>query len=173
MGQMRSTLRALAWAADDLPSEQVLRLEEAMTDLGVDGLASLVYARIEDTGDGHRDLRWTNAGHPPPLLVDPDGRARYLDAGSEGQGDVMLGVLPDAARHDHRLDVPDGSLLLLFTDGLVERRDATLGHGLDRLLAAAEAHAALPVGRFLDGVLSDLHDGDLGDDVAMLAVRFR
>lgn len=171
MGQMRTTLRALAWAVDDPPSLQVLRLEEAMADLGVEGLATLVYARIEEAGpDRVRGLRWTNAGHPPPLLVSPDGAARFLH---DDHGDVMLGVLPDAHRSDNRTDVEPGSLLLLYTDGLVERRGADLGHGLGRLLAAAEKRSDLPVTELLDGILDDLHDGDLGDDVALLAVRFR
>ena len=170
MGQMRTTLRALAWAVDDPPSRQVLRLEEAMLDLGVEGMATLVYGRIEEPGiDGSRVLRWTNAGHPPPLLVHPDGSARFLE---DRAGDLMLGVLPDAHRTDNRTDVPRGSLLLLYTDGLVERRGEDLDQGLTRLRVSATAHAALPSEAFLDQVLHDLHDGELADDVAVLAVRF-
>lgn len=170
MGQMRTTLRALAWAVDDPPSRQVLRLEEAMLDLGVEGMATLVYGRIEEPGiDGSRVLRWTTAGHPPPLLVHPDGSARFLE---DRAGDLMLGVLPDAHRTDNRTDVPRGSLLLLYTDGLVERRGEDLDQGLTRLRVSATAHAALPSEAFLDQVLHDLHDGELADDVAVLAVRF-
>ena len=170
MGQMRTTLRALAWAVDDPPSRQVLRLEEAMLDLGVEGMATLVYGRIEEPDiDGSRVLRWTNAGHPPPLLVHPDGSARFLE---DRAGDLMLGVLPDAHRTDNRTDVPRGSLLLLYTDGLVERRGEDLDQGLTRLRVSATAHAALPSEAFLDQVLHDLHDGELADDVAVLAVRF-
>ena len=171
MGQMRSTLRALAWAVDDPPSRQVLRLEEAMADLGVDGLATLVYARIEEATDtdGDRELRWTNAGHPPPLLVCPDGEVRFLE---DDAGDVMLGVLPDAWRSDNRTRVPRGSTLLLYTDGLVERRGEDLADGLGRLSKSAQAHVDLGPEGLLDMVLRDLRDGDLADDVALLAVRF-
>ncbi|WP_300404842.1 GAF domain-containing SpoIIE family protein phosphatase [uncultured Nocardioides sp.] len=170
MGQMRTTLRALAWAVDDPPSRQVLRLEEAMLDLGVEGMATLVYGRIEEPdATGSRVLRWTNAGHPPPLLVCPSGEVRYLE---DHAGDLMLGVLPDAHRTDNRADIPRGSLLMLYTDGLVERRGEDLDQGLMRLRDSAVTHAGLPPEGFLDEVLHDLHDGDLADDVAVLAVRF-
>lgn len=171
MGQMRSTLRALAWAVDDPPSRQVLRLEQAMADLGVVGLATLVYARIEEglTAEGQHVLRWTNAGHPPPLLVRPDGHVRYLE---DDAGDVMLGVLPDAWRSDNRTEIPRGSTLLLYTDGLVERRGEDLSAGLERLAKSAGAHVALTPDQLLDRVLHDLRDGELADDVALLAVRF-
>ena len=170
MGQMRTTLRALAWAVDDPPSRQVLRLEEAMLDLGVEGMATLVYGRIEEPdATGSRVLRWTNAGHPPPLLVCPSGQVRYLE---DHAGDLMLGVLPDAHRTDNRADIPRGSLLMLYTDGLVERRGEDLDQGLMRLRDSAVTHAGLPPEGFLDEVLHDLHDGDLADDVAVLAVRF-
>lgn len=171
MGQMRATLRALAWAVDDAPSRQVLRLEEAMLELGVEGMATLVYARIEEasTADGGRVLRWTNAGHPPPLLVHPDGSVRFLE---DEAGDLMLGVLPDAYRSDNRTEVPTGATLLLYTDGLVERRGEDLGTSLERLGKSAEAHADLGPDEFLDMVLRDLREGELADDVAVLAVRF-
>jgi serine phosphatase RsbU (regulator of sigma subunit) len=171
MGQMRTTLRALAWAVDDPPSQQVLRLEQAMTDLGVDGLATLVYLHIEEPdGTDGRTLRWTNAGHPPPLLLTPDGEVDWLE---DEHGDVMLGVLTDAHRSDTHRTVPDGSTLLLYTDGLVERRGEDLTLGLERLRKAALAQETGSVADFLDGVLTDLDDGALGDDVAVLAVRFR
>jgi serine phosphatase RsbU (regulator of sigma subunit) len=171
MGQMRSTLRALAWAVDDPPSRQVLRLEQAMADLGVEGMATLVYARIEETltDGGDHVLRWTNAGHPPPLLVCPDGSARYLE---DESGDVMLGVLPDAWRSDNRTEVPHGSTLLLYTDGLVERRGEDLATGLERLAKSAATHVDHAPDAMLDLVLRDLRDGELADDVALLAVRF-
>ena len=171
MGQMRSTLRALAWAVDDPPSQQVLRLEQAMADLGVEGMATLVYARIEEnpTPGGDHVLRWTNAGHPPPLLVCPDGSACYLE---DESGDVMLGVLPDAWRSDSRAEIPRGSTLLLYTDGLVERRGEDLAVGLERLAKSAAAHSEQLPDTMLDLVLRDLRDGELADDVAILAVRF-
>ncbi|HEY0949349.1 GAF domain-containing SpoIIE family protein phosphatase [Nocardioides sp.] len=173
MGQLRNMLRAIAWAVDDAPSRNVARLDQAMQDLTVDGMASLVYARIEQTDEqrsrSERTLRWTNAGHPPPLVVAPEGTARLLE---HDTADLMLGVLPDAERTDNRTTIEAGSVLLLYTDGLVERRREDLTDGLDRLRTAASAHHGLPMADFVDAVLGDLVPDRLEDDVAVLAVRF-
>ncbi|CAI9411923.1 GAF domain-containing SpoIIE family protein phosphatase [Nocardioides sp. T2.26MG-1] len=173
MGQLRNMLRAIAWAVDDAPSRNVARLDQAMQDLAVDGMASLVYARIEQSDEqrarGERTLRWTNAGHPPPLVVAPTGVARLLE---HGQPDLMVGVLPGTERTDNRSTIDAGSVLLLYTDGLVERRGEDITIGFERLCAAASTHHDLPMGDFLDAVVGDLAPGRLDDDVAVLAVRF-
>ena len=173
MGQLRNMLRALAWALDDAPSSNVARLDRAIDELDVDGMASLVYARIEedavDPASGRRVLRWTNAGHPPPLVVEADGSTRWLET---PRADLMLGVSPDSNRSDNRTTMEPGSTLLLYTDGLVERRHEDLNVGLDRLAASAASHHALPVSAFLDRILGDLIPREPGDDVAVLAVRF-
>ena len=172
MGQLRNMLRSIAWAVDDVPSRNVTRLDHAMADLAVDGMASLVYARIEQSAEqqsrGERTLRWTNAGHPAPVLVGPDGSARLLE---HGPGDLMVGVLPDVERSDNRTTIEPESVLLLYTDGLVERRGEDITLGLERLCKAAEANHGLPVAEFLDAVLAELVPERLDDDVAVLAVR--
>ena len=169
MGQLRHMLRAIAWAVDDAPSRNVARLDEAMVDLAVDGMASLFFARIERSGTGW-SLRWTNAGHPPPVLVGAGGRASLVGT---GPADLMLGVDATSRRSDNRTEIAPGSTLLLYTDGLVERRGEDLDAGLDRLQGAARRHHRLPVAEFLDAVLADLVPDRLDDDVALLAVRFR
>ena len=70
---------------------------------------------------GHR-LTWSNAGHLPPLLLPPDGRACLL----EREPDLLLGVEPTTTRQDHTVLLPPGSTVLLYTDGLVERRGTSL-----------------------------------------------
>lgn len=175
MGQLRTMLRAIAWSIDEAPSLNVQRLDQAMRDLDVDGLATLGYARVEqdecDRATGRRTFRWTSAGHPPPLLVDASGTARFLDDG-RGTNDVLLGLLPESPRTDNRVHVEAGSTVLMYTDGLVERRGEHLDEGLDRLCVSAVAHHGLSVDDFLDAVLGDLVDDRLADDVAVLAVRF-
>ncbi|MDN4160865.1 GAF domain-containing SpoIIE family protein phosphatase [Nocardioides abyssi] len=168
MGQLRTMLRAIAWAVDDAPSLNVARLDRAVRDLDVDAMATLVYARLERDADDRHVVRWTNAGHPPPLVVEPDGSTRWL----ESTPDLMLGVWPAAPRGDHRAHVAPGSTLLLYTDGLVERRGEDLLVGLARLADAAGRHVAEPVATFLDHVLTDLDAATASDDVAVLAVRF-
>ena len=173
MGQLRSTLRAFAWAIDDPPSANVTRLDRAMDDLGVTGLATLVYGRIEQDDDdlaaGRHQLRWTNAGHPPPLLVHPGGDVEWLQP---AEPDLMLGLGGATERTDNRSTIPDGSTLLLYTDGLVERPGEDLGDGLARLADAARRHHEHPLEDFLDRVLADLLGPSLRDDVAALAVHF-
>jgi serine phosphatase RsbU (regulator of sigma subunit) len=175
MGQLRTMLRTIAWTLGDGPAAQVHRLDRAMEDLAVDAMATLVYARVEAEGgseDGSegRVLHWTNAGHPPPLLVTADGVVTFLD---EGTPDLMVGVQPDTERTDNEAMLPRGATLLLYTDGLVERRGESITVGLDRLADAAHRHQALGVDDFLDALLADLLGQELADDVAVLAVHLR
>ncbi len=171
MGQLRTMLRTIAWAGDNSPARNVARLDRAMDDLGIEGMATLVKARIEPHAgaDGGWRLAWTNAGHPPPLLIEPDGTTRLLET---GRPDLMIGILPETERTDNRHSIAAGSTLLLYTDGLVERRGEDITVGLDRLRAAATRHHELPAAGFLDAVLGDLVGAKLEDDVALLAVRF-
>jgi serine phosphatase RsbU (regulator of sigma subunit) len=171
MGQLRTMLRTIAWALWDRPAVQVQRLDRALEDLDVDAMATLLYAVVEaaDGSDG-RTLRWTNAGHPPPLLVGVDGATTFLD---DGVPDLMVGVQPDTERSDRTILLAPGATLLLYTDGLVERRGEDITDGLDRLAGAARRHHDLGVDDFLDAVLGDLVGRELADDVAVLAVHLR
>lgn len=123
MGQLRSILRMGSWMSSGAPSHDLQRLDPSMRDLGLETIASAVLARVEAievVGRATWQLRWSSAGHLPPLLVDPDGTARFLDS-STGTS-PLLGVAPETVRHDDDVRLVAGSLLLLCTDGLVERR---------------------------------------------------
>jgi serine phosphatase RsbU (regulator of sigma subunit) len=85
-------------------------------------------------------VRWSNAGHPPPVLLDRNGRTRLLGP-STGKADLLLGVDASRRRRTEQTTLPAGSTLLLYTDGLVERRGETLDDGLRRLLSTIEQHA--------------------------------
>lgn len=175
MGQLRGLLRALAYRVseampDETPAAVLTRFQHAARGLAVDAMATCVLARIERIPDlpvvGTRTLRWSNAGHLPPVLLHADGTTEVLDT----EPDLMLGVATDAPRTDHTVELPDGSTLLLFTDGLVERRDASLDDGLARLRAALTELAGATLDELCDGVLARLAaDGE--DDVALIAVR--
>lgn len=174
MGQVRSMLRAFALAVPETPSESLQRLDHALVDLDMSTMASLVYAQIVaheagSAGGARHMLCWSNAGHPPPLLVGGDGSVAWLDGDS---CDTLVGVAPELARTDHQAEVPAGSTVLLFTDGLVERRGEDLTAGLARLAHSVQRHHDLPVEDFLDAVLADMVHRQLDDDVAMLAIRF-
>jgi serine phosphatase RsbU (regulator of sigma subunit) len=172
-GQLRNMLRGIASALDHRDPEQVLSaLDRALGESGIGTLATAVVARVEEPPatepDRPRVLRWSNAGHPAPLLLEADGTATLL----ERPPNLLLGVAPDAARQHHTVALPPGATVVFYTDGLVERRDATLDQGMDRLVAVAHDLAARPVHELCDEILQRL-DPDLTDDIALLAVRVR
>jgi serine phosphatase RsbU (regulator of sigma subunit) len=138
-------------------------------------LATAVAARLEQTdaekARGLTRLRWSNAGHPPPVTISPDGTVALLTAAGT---DRMLGVTPDAARRESQVTLEWDSVVLLYTDGLVERRNSDLDHGLARM----QATLADLVGRDLDELCDELlarmlpdDPDDPDDDVALVAVR--
>ncbi|MFG2638297.1 SpoIIE family protein phosphatase [Streptomyces sp. NPDC048362] len=166
MAQLRNMLRAYAWFREEPPSRVVSRLDEAMMPITDVTMATLVFARVTRTSDGQWQLSWTNAGHPPPLLITHDGLANYL---TDGHG-LLLGTGVHAPRPDATVLLPPGCTLLLYTDGLVERPGHTLDDGLNRLRqhAAALAHRSLP--SFTDQLLHRVQPPGL-DDVALLVLR--
>jgi serine phosphatase RsbU (regulator of sigma subunit) len=117
-------------------------------------------------------VRWSNAGHPPPMIVGPDGAVTVAEA---SDADLLLGLDPTTQRAESMLTIEAGSTVLLYTDGLVERRGQSLGDGLDYLRRTlAELSADRPgleelCDRLLERMLPDRRD----DDVALVAVRLR
>jgi serine phosphatase RsbU (regulator of sigma subunit) len=170
MGQLRALLRGIAHFSGAGPAEVLRGLDEAIADMHTDTLATAAVARIESTGatDGSRRLRWANAGHPPPILVGPDGRTAALGGPI---GDLMLGVDCAASRAESVRELTPGSTVLLYTDGLVERYGATLDVGTARLCALLGALADQPLGALCDALLDDMLRGSRQDDVAIVAVR--
>ena len=169
MAQVRNVLRGIAYALSRPPAEVLSLLDGAMHDLQDGVLATAVLAQVEAATsgppDGHRRLRWSNAGHPPPLVIGPDGDVRLLSSEPE----LMLGVHPDADRRDHEIDLRPGSTVLMYTDGLVERRSHALDAGIAGLLDHVRDLATLPLEDLCDGVLGLPHLVE--DDIVLLAVR--
>jgi PAS domain S-box-containing protein len=172
MSQLRGLLRALAYGTEEEPGGEppaavLSRVEEVALGLGVSELSSAVLARIGVPGsDGTRSMRWSNAGNPPPVLVSPQGEARLLEP-----SDLLLGVERGTPRQDHEVPLPPGSLLLLYTDGLVERRGTSIDRSVADLCSALVDLRDLPVEDLCDRLLERL-DPHLGeDDVALVVVR--
>ncbi|WP_457004789.1 SpoIIE family protein phosphatase [Geodermatophilus sp. SYSU D00814] len=172
MGQLRGMLRGIAHRGDNPPDAVLAELDDAMEALGLHTMATAVVARVEQTPQqraaGTTTLRWSNAGHPVPLLLTPEGEVHRL-GGARGQ--LMLGVDPGAHRTSQELEVRRGSTLLLYTDGLVEGRDLLLDEGTDRLCAALAQLADLPLERLCDALVTRLQPEGLQDDVALVAIR--
>ncbi|WP_167583645.1 SpoIIE family protein phosphatase [Kineococcus rubinsiae] len=172
MGQVRSLLRGIAYDSDDPPADLLNRLDAAMVGLELDALATAVVARLEvgeRDGVTRRCLRWANAGHPPPLLARPDGSVEVL----QGTPDLLLGHDPQASRRDHLVALAPGCSVVLYTDGLVERRDEDLDVGIARLVAVVARHAGDSAEDLSDAVLAETDSVDGEDDTAVLVLRLR
>ncbi|MET9762811.1 SpoIIE family protein phosphatase [Streptomyces sp. NPDC006372] len=167
MAQVRNMLRAYAWSQHEPPSRIVTRLDEALQHITDVAMATMVFARIEPAADGQWQLSWTNAGHPPPLLISRDGLASYL---TDGHG-IVLGAGAGAPRPDAVTLLPPGSTLVLYTDGLIEEPGHTLDEGLNRLSRHAAALAHRPLASFTDHLLRRVRPAANDDDVALLALR--
>ncbi|MFJ9710716.1 SpoIIE family protein phosphatase [Streptomyces sp. NPDC101234] len=167
MAQLRNMLRAYAWALQEPPSGIVDRLDEAIQHITDVAMATLVFARIEEMGDGHWRLSWSNAGHPPPLLISHDGLADYLTDGHN----LLLGTGVRAPRTDATVLLPPGSTLLLYTDGLIEQPGRSLDEGLSRLRRHAAALAHRPLASFTDELLHRVRRHANDDDIALLGLR--
>ncbi|MFI7610607.1 SpoIIE family protein phosphatase [Nonomuraea terrae] len=166
MAQICNMLRAYAGELDEPPSKIVERLDQAVTRMVEAAMATVVFARVE-RADGRWLLRWTNAGHPPPLLVEHDGRTRYL----EDAGGLLLGTDIMAAREDAAVALPPQSTLLLYTDGLIESRTRSLDEGMADLSRYAASLARHPLDGMCDALLGRTRPEDNDDDVALLALR--
>ena len=172
MGQVRSLLRGIAAYSDAGPCEVLRGLDSAMAVLQIDTLATAAIARFEQTPEervqGVTRMVWANAGHLPPLALRPDGSVAVL---AEWKADLLLGVDASTVRGESVVTLDRGSTVLLYTDGLIERRDADLDSGLDRLRAHLAELADLPLQELCDELIHRLVDGKPEDDVALVAVR--
>jgi serine phosphatase RsbU (regulator of sigma subunit) len=160
MGQLTSVHRALL-ADGPAPSAVIDRLQAGWSLLGLKRMATALFGALDpETGR----LRMASAGHLPPLLID-HGRAQFLPV----RPGRMLGAPPSPAVEWAGV-LPRGATLVLFTDGLVESRNADIDAGLQHLLAAAEAAATADPGTLCDRLLADLTGPHRADDVALLAL---
>ncbi|NYJ05763.1 SpoIIE family protein phosphatase [Petropleomorpha daqingensis] len=169
MGQVRGLLRGISYSSGDTPAGVLRQLDRAVRGLALDTMATCLVARLEpDDGAAGTTLRWSNAGHLPPAVLAPDGTVTLLD---DGPVDLLLGVAPDTPRTDRVAVLPPGATVLLYTDGLVERRDRDLDAGAAELAEVLRRCAGLPLAELCDRVLERLFLPDAEDDVAVLAVR--
>ena len=172
MGQLRGLLRGIAFRSGVGPAEVLGGLDRAMHGLQVHALATAAIARFEQTEqervDGVTRLRWASAGHPPLMVLDPDGVVTVL---GDDRFDLLLGVDPFVARREHELVLRCGSTVLLYTDGLVEGRDVALDDGVERLRAVVAELGRRPLEELCGGLLEELRPGGSEDDVALVAIR--
>ena len=164
MGRLRAAMRALVLTLGE-PASVLMQLD-AVVDTIEDAQFATCTCVIIDPA--RSSLTYSTAGHPPPLLVPRDERATYLE---EAQG-PPLGIRPARMRRSAVTRLAVGSRLVLYTDGLVERRREPLDAGLDRLVDAAERARETPVDAMpaeVSGVL--FADYEQKDDVAMVCAE--
>ncbi|MGQ0678311.1 MAG: SpoIIE family protein phosphatase [Actinomycetota bacterium] len=163
MGQLRVALRAHARETND-PAAVLDRVNQLVEELEATYMATVVFAVVEaDLGS----LRFCNAGHSPPLLIQPDGSAGYL-TGALG-APLGLGV----ERSNDTVHLRPGSVILLYTDGLVDRRDLPIDQGLTTLLETVREHRSQHrcLESLCDAVLKQLLCDGPSDDVALLVIE--
>jgi PAS domain S-box-containing protein len=164
MGQLRSAVRALALTQQG-PAAILSALDTYAVRHDVGEMTTLVLAQIDIR---NRELRYACAGHPPPLLMSPRERPRFLLEGRSMPIHVPAG---DATLRDEACcALPPGSRLLLYTDGLIERRSQLIDHGMEHLATAVGARQDDPGSTLVSAVLHELPDPDHPDDVCLLLV---
>ena len=162
--RLRTALRAYAVLGTP-PGEILSRLNDFIGAVAVDRLATLVVARYEADG---RTLRWSAAGQAAPVRYAPDGHAAVLT----GPLGLPLGAAPGVEYGEAAVELAAGERVLLYTDGLVARRDRTLTAGLSILLHAAE-HVDLADPRALVEHISAELSATPDDDLAVLSCATR
>ncbi|WP_447034807.1 SpoIIE family protein phosphatase [Streptomyces sp. DSM 118878] len=166
MSQLRSMLRGIAVDRQEPPEVVMRRLDLANHSLYREATATCLYGIVKESAQGSWELRHSSAGHLPPLVTTWEGDARYI---AEGSG-LLLGVEPTMPRQTATTVLPVHSTVLLYTDGLIERRDESIDRGLDRLCRHAASLAREPLDTFCDELLIGL-GADSADDIAVLAIR--
>ncbi|MGW7820003.1 PP2C family protein-serine/threonine phosphatase [Streptomyces puniciscabiei] len=165
MGQLRTALRAYA-VDNSTPGQILTRLHHMLRHLQPDLYATALVARFRP---GEPRVLWASAGHPPAVVRGADGTVRVLG----GKPGVMLGIPLTYTYADHVAELQPGSSLVLYTDGLVERRAQGIDPGIERLGRALGALSAPELEQDPDAAADALlkpllHDSERDDDVCLL-----
>jgi PAS domain-containing protein len=166
MGQLRSMVQALACQPGTEPASVLSALNELTIHLGIGEYATLVHGRLTRTGTrSGATLTWAHAGHPPPLLIAPDGTTTAL----EQPGSPLLGLAP-IGYQQASVHVPPGAMLLFYTDGLIEDPQRPSSDPIGELTALVTRNTSVDAGDLCDRLMAG---APIADDIALLAVRVR
>lgn len=165
VAQLRSAVRVLALIDGYRPSRLIQLLDQLVRETDKIEETTLAYASV-DAGSG--EVVFSNAGQCPPLLLTSPGAAEFLGGGLSGP----LGVLGGGPKPDAEVRLVPGSVLLLFTAGLVQSRDTSMTEGLQQLRRAV-ANGPADLEALCDHVLEVCLRDPRDDDVSVLAVSLR
>ncbi|HEX2258360.1 MAG TPA: SpoIIE family protein phosphatase [Actinomycetota bacterium] len=163
MARLRNAVRAIA-LLEEAPSVVLSRLNEFLLHFDSEVVATMVVGVVDANGT----LRYANAGHLPPLVLNRHGQASIVDEPAE----PPIGAFDSSSYRERTLALEPESTLILYTDGLVERRGRSLEEGLEALRRAAESpwtNLGMLCARLLE---SDQTEPGLADDIALLALSF-
>ncbi|MFF5922215.1 SpoIIE family protein phosphatase [Streptomyces flavochromogenes] len=161
MGQLRSAVRAFALAGHR-PQDVMRGTNRLLIDLDPGQFASCCYVLLDPKSG---QLRAVRAGHPPPLLMHPNGVTERIELA----GGMVLGIDVHASYPVTRLQLEPGAVLALFTDGLVEKPGQDIDDGIELLRRALAATASLPLAEAADRVIRDARQvTSRPDDIALL-----
>lgn len=173
MGQLRGLVRAIGYDSQEPPARVLERVDAAVHGLalGSGAVATVIVARIEQDEDqrrrGTRTVRWSSAGHLPPMLVRSDGTVETLTR----RNDLPLGLVHDTTRVEHAVELYPDDTLVLYTDGLVERRGHNLRDDLAELARALQGTHTATIDEVVDAALSRMLPEPGEDDVALVVLR--
>ncbi|MFC8923005.1 PP2C family protein-serine/threonine phosphatase [Cellulosimicrobium sp. NPDC057127] len=173
MGQLRGLVRAIGYDSGEPPARVLERVDAAVEGLalGPAAVATVIVARIEQGPDasrrGERVVRWSSAGHLPPLVVRSHGAVEVLPV----LNDLPIGLVPTTTRQEHTVELHPDDTLVLYTDGLVERRDHNIRDDVAALARALEGTHTVSVDDVVKLALARMLPGPGEDDVAIVALR--
>jgi serine phosphatase RsbU (regulator of sigma subunit)/anti-sigma regulatory factor (Ser/Thr protein kinase) len=162
MGRLRHVLRAYAFEGHG-PAETLSRVNRLACETVEETFGTIVLASI---GPTRTSVRLASAGHPPVLVRSPDGAVETVEGGRS----VPVGATAEATYSEIELYLAPGSTLVLYTDGLVERRGESIDAGIGRLIRLV-ADTRGPLDELADTVIAGLEDADHSDDVVVLVVQ--
>jgi serine phosphatase RsbU (regulator of sigma subunit) len=175
MGHLQGLVRACVHEQGATPAGVLTRVDTLLSELREDTVASMLQAFLTPDADGW-EVAWSSGGHPPLVARRPDGTVELLvgdrDSHDNDHGnDPLLGMSPRAERSEHVVRLPHGSVVVGYTDGLIERRGESIDLGLHRLVHQVGVGPPDPlslVEHLVDGLTAGSnHD----DDIALVAVR--
>ncbi|MEU7675868.1 SpoIIE family protein phosphatase [Micromonospora taraxaci] len=167
MGQLRNLVRGNAFGRPDGVGALMSDLDAAIRGLRLPIAATATLVRICPQVAGVHEVTWSNAGHPPAVVIRAGGTVEVLEATPE----PLLGLARSSQRTSKPSSLASGDTLLLYTDGLIERRDRSIDEGLAELVGRLTGTDTLPLDEVCDLLLASVHGRE--DDTALLAVRAR